>query len=226
MTPVVVTKSLTAASANCISLSQSVAAGANAILNGGSIVVVGNGAFGANVTQAVLDTQRRVTIVSAGNDSANSARIYGLRGNGQPINEILALTNAGAAVSVLDYKNVSRVVFTSSTASTVTVGTSTVGSTDWVLTNYDIKTFNVQLTSQVVGNVTYSFEGTGDRWFFDPPTGTFATTPQPAVQPILANSTVAASTNITTPIVAWRQTVTAGTGTVTAQGVQAGISDR
>ena len=225
MIPVALTKVLTAAVANCIAQAQSVAAGANAVLNGGSVVTLGNGVFGANTTQAVLDTQRRIAIVSAGNDSANTARIYGLRQNGQPINEILALTNGGTAASALDYANVLRLNFPTGTAGNVTVGTNTTGSTDWVLPNYNIGAYHVGIVTQVTGTVTYNIEATNTPKYFDPPTGINQTTPQPAVQSIVNASTIAQTATLSTPVTGFRYTITAGTGTVAAQAQQSGIAD-
>ena len=209
----VISKSLIAASANCIALSQSVAAGANAIINGASAT---SGAF-------TLDTQRRIAIVSAGNDSANTAHIYGNRGTGQPINEILTLTNAGTAVSVLDYFSGGTVTFPTGTASTVTIGTNGTGSTDWIVPNYDLTPFNINVTDQITGSVTWNYETTNDRNFWDPPVGRGATTPQPNVTEVVQASTAAVGINLTQPVTGSRFTITSGTGTLAAQIQQAGI---
>jgi hypothetical protein len=225
MLPQALTKVLTAASANCIAQAQSIASGASAVLNGGSVVTIGNGAFGANTTQAVLDTQRRIAIVSGGNDSAITAHIYGNRQGGQPINEILALTNAGTAVSVLDYLAVTKITTSAATATTVTVGTNTTGSTDWVLPNYDMGAFNLGVATQVTGSVTYNLETTTTPKYFDPPTGINQTTPQPVVQTVINAGSLAQTATLSVPVTGFRFTVTAGTGTLAAQAVQSGITD-
>ena len=219
------TKTLTAPSTNCIAQSQSVAAGTNAVLNGGSVVTVGNGVFGANVTQAVLDAQRRIVVVSAGNDGTNTVRLYGNLNGGQPINEVLALTNGGTAVSQLDYKAVTRASFPTGTAGNVTIGTNGTGSTQWVVPNYDISPFNAQIQVQLSGSVTYNLETTLDRQFWDPPTGTGAVSPQPNVNLIASGSTIAQSFALTQPVTGLRFTITSGTGTLTAQVQQAGLSN-
>jgi hypothetical protein len=213
MKPLSFSKSLTAASANCICQSQSVAAGANAVINGGSATA---GAF-------TLDTERRIAIVSAGNDSANTAHIYGNRSGGQPINEILALTNAGTAVSVLDYMSGGTITFTSATASTVTVGTNATGSSRWHVPNYNLTPFSLDVQTELTGSVTWNFETTNDPNFWDPPRGTGYTTPQPNVNEVLQASTIAQGVTLAAPVSGWRVTITANTGTLSVQGVQAGI---
>jgi hypothetical protein len=227
MLPVAITKSLIAGSANCIGLSQSVAAGAGALLNGGSVVagIPGSGPFGAIPTQAVLDTQRRVVIVSGGNDSANTAHIYGKRGGGQPINEILALTNGGTAVSVLDYEIVTGVTPAAATASTITIGTNGTGSTDWIVPNSYLTPFSEAIATEVSGTVAYNIETTNTPWFATPTVGAGPSTPTP--QPIVneIGTAIAAGTlmALSSPFTGLRFTITSGAGTLSAQAQQAGI---
>jgi hypothetical protein len=213
MLPKVFSKSLTAGSANCIALSQTVAAGANAILNGGSAAA---GAF-------TLDTSRRIAIVSSADDSAKTARISGASSGGQPVSELLALTNAGTAVSVLNYAAGGTVKFPSGTAGNVTIGTDSTGSTDWTVPNYDITPFSLDVTVQISGALTWNFETTNDLNFWDPPKGLGATTPEPNVTTVTNGSTIAAQITLDAPVTGYRFTITSGTATLTAQAVQAGI---
>lgn len=224
MRPVSITKSLITPSVSCIAQGQSVAAGGDVILNGTSVVagVAGSGPFGATVTQAVLDTQRRVAIVSSGNDSANSAHIYGLRGTGQPINEVLDLTNGGTAVSALDYQNVSTISLASATAGTITVGTNGTGSTDWLMPNFHLTPFNMAVADQVTGTLTWTMESTQDT-YWSQPTGIGYTTPVPNVGTIEAPGSVAVGITLTEPVTGYRFTISAGTGTLAAQATQAGV---
>lgn len=215
MLPKAFTKSLTAGSANCIALAQTVAAGANAIINGGSAAA---GAF-------TLDTQRRITIVSSGDDSAKTALISGNRGTGQPINEVLALTNAGTAVSVLDYFSGGTVKFPTGTAGNVTIGTNSTGSTDWSVPNYNITPFSLDITMQLAGSVTWAFETTNDANFWDPPKAASVATPEPNVNIVVAATTVAEGITLSTPVTGYRFTISSGAGTLTAQAVQAGITN-
>jgi hypothetical protein len=226
MIPVSLSKSLTAPSANCIAQGQSVAAGANAIINGTSSVSLPLGPFGAMVTVGTFDTQRRVAIVSSADDSANTAHLYGLRQGGQPINEILALKNAGTAVSVLDYQTLTTIEFASATAGTITVGNNVTGSTDWIVPNYDLTPFSLTGVIEVTGTVTYAVESTNTPKFFDPPKNDgYATTPQPSVGTIVAPGSIGASFTLAAPVTGFRYTISVGTGTVAAQSTQAGITN-
>jgi hypothetical protein len=213
MLPKIISKSLTAGSANCIALSQSVAAGGNAIINGGSAA---DGVF-------TLDTQRRIAIVSAGNDSANTALIYANRQSGQPITEVLDLTNVGTAVSKLDYFSGGTVTFPQGTAGAITIGTDAQGSTDWAVPNYNITPFELNVAHQISGSVTVNFETTNDPNFWATPLGRNAPTPQPNVTEIVQGVTAGQVVSLTQPVTGWRETITAGQGTITAQAVQAGI---
>lgn len=215
MLPRVISKTLTAPSANCIAQGQSVAAGAKAILNGTSAVA---GAF-------TLDTQRRIAIVSSGNDSANTAHIYGNRGTGQPINEVLNLTNAGTAVSNLDYLTGGTVTFSGATAGTITVGTNGTGSTNWTVPNYDMTPFSINSPIQATGTVAGNFETTNDRSYWDPPRSAGQTTPQPNVNGFVTGITAAAVVSLVQPVTGYRLTITNGTGTLSAQVTQAGITN-
>ena len=220
MQPKVVSKTLTAASANCIALSQSVAAGAKAIINGASATA---GAF-------TLDTQRRVVIVSAANDAANTAHIYGQRGTGQAINEILALTNAGTAVSTLDYFSGGTVTFPTGTAGAITIGTNTTGSTDWAMPNFHLTPFSLAVAIEnTTTATTYSVEFTQDPYWYATQSAS-QTTPGFNVGTIIGGATLAAAAGtiantatVTSPVTGYRLTINAGTTTVTMQATQAGI---
>lgn len=215
MLPKVLSKSLIAASANCIALSQAVAAGANAIINGASAVA---GAF-------TLDTQRRIAIVSSGNDAAKTVLISGTIGSGQPVKEVLALTNAGTAVSTLDYFSGGTVTFPAGTAGNVTIGTNGTGSTDWCVPNYNISPFSLDITMQLSGAVTWAFETTNDLNFWDPPKAASVATPEPNVNVVVAATTVAQGITLSAPVTGYRFTISSGAGTLTAQALQAGISN-
>lgn len=222
MLPINTSKHLTAASANCICTSQSLAATGNLVLNGGSVTTKPLGPFGADITLAVLDTARRIAIVSGGDDHLLTAHIYGMRQGGQPINEVLALTNAGTATSVLDYLNVSTIAVSGSVATTAVVGSSATGSTDWAMPNYDLTPFNMIINTQLSGSVTYNIETTtGD--YLAPAKSSYDTTPQPIVNTVSSGATAAASATLSTPVTGVRYTVTAGTGTLSAQALQSGI---
>jgi hypothetical protein len=215
MLPKTFSKSLTAGSVNCIALAQTVAAGANAIINGGSAAA---GAF-------TLDTSRRIAIVSSADDSAKTARISGAGSGGQPVREVLALTNAGTAVSALDYFSGGTVTFPTGTAGNVTIGTDSIGSTEWTVPNYNITPFNLDITMQLSGAVAWAFETTNDLNFWDPPKAPSIAQPEPNVNVVVAATTVAEGITLTSPVTGYRFTISSGQGTLTAQALQAGITN-
>ena len=224
MRAVSVTKHLTSASANCVCLSQTKGAAGNLVLNGGSVTTKPLGVFGADITLAALDTQRRIAIVSDGDDSAITAHIYGFRQNGQPINEVLALTNTGTATSNLDYLNVSTIAVSGAVANHVTIGSSAKGSTDWFMANFHLTPFEIDILDEVMGAVTWNLETTNDT-YWTTPSGPGDTTPQPNVNAVLNGSTIAQQATLDAPVSGYRFTITAGTGTLAAQAIQAGISN-
>lgn len=214
MHPVRITKTLTAGSANCIAQSQTLAAAGNLVLNGGSVV--------AGV--AVLDTQRRVAIVSGGDDHLRTATIYGKNEGGSPIWENLALTNAGTAVSSFDFLNVSTVAVDGAIATTVTVGTNGTGSTPWIMPSFHLTPFNIDINEQVSGSVTSNIETTQDN-YWTAPRSTQTAPNVPRVYAVRTGLTAVAQATLDTAVTGYRYTITAGTGTLTAQGTQAGIAN-
>lgn len=214
MRTVSLTKSLTSASVNAIAAAQTVAAAGNVVLNGGSVA--------AGV--ATLDTQRRVQIISDGNDSGKTATIYGARQGGQAILEVLSLTNAGTAVSNLDYLTVGTVSVSAAIANHITIGTNGTGSTDWIMPNFHLTPFNVGIANQVTGTVTWGIDTTQDT-YWDPPKAAGVATSQPNVNAILTGETIAQDVTLESAVTGYRYTITAGQGTLAAQSTQSGIAN-
>jgi hypothetical protein len=211
MRTVSITKALTAASTNCIALQQTVAGAGNVVLNGGSVT---GGAF-------TLDTQRRIAIASDGNDSAITATIYGNRASGQLVVEVLALTNAGTAVSVFDYLTGGTIALSGAAANHITIGTNGTGSTDWIMPNYHLTPFNVNIVNQVTGSVTWNLETTQDNTWYVPA----VPANKPNVTAVVSGSSIAQETTLSAAVTGYRYTITAGTGTLAAQSTQSGISN-
>lgn len=222
MRPVALTKHLTSGSINCIATAQAVAAAGNVILNGGSVSSQPAGAFGASISIAVLDTQRRIAIASDGDDSLLTAHIYGNRQNGQPISEVLTLANTGTVVSVLDYLNVATVAVSGAVANHITIGTNGTGSTDWIMPNYHLTPFNIGVDIEQTSTVTWNFETTNDR-YVGPNDPTLGTTPKPNATAVISGGTASQTSTLTSAVTGYRFTVTTGTGTIAAQAVQAGV---
>jgi hypothetical protein len=207
------TKVMTAPLATAVANAQSLAAAGNLTLNGGSV------AGGV----ATFATQRRLAFVSAGNDVARHATLTGTNDDGAVISEIVALASIGTVNSVLDYRTVTRVTVDGAIATTINIGTTATGSTRWVRCNTYLTPFAVNLTTQLSGSVTYQGETTADDFWTATNNPAMNTTPVVNVATAIASGTTAAATPLTSPVTGVRLTVTAGTGTLTAQVIQAGL---
>lgn len=219
----VVTKSLTASSANNISLSQSLAGAGALLINGAA----------ASGGVATLDTQRRVTLASAGNDAGITWTVIGTNDNGSQIKDVFAgVNNPGIAQSNLDFKTVISITASGATASTVTAGTSTVGSTPWQLFSDTINTPNLSVNYQLVsGTQNASVEYTYDAFLVDPTLalsaialGPASPNPQVILHPVLQAMTASKDGIINWTITGWRLTVNSGTGVGQMTSKQAGLA--
>lgn len=226
MRTVAISKSMIAASANCVALAQVVTAGSNVIINGGSAVVGPFGPFASTTTVAVLDTQRQIQIVSAGNDLGKTVTIqgYGDGGNGVDISESLALTNGGTATSFFSYLGVAEIT-PSATTSSLTVGTNTTGATPWFITNFHLTPFLLNSQVELTGSVTWSLNVTNDVGWWVPPASNAGNNLQPHINPVIAGSTIAQNSTITSAVTGYQYVITAGTGTLSAQTIQSGLTN-
>lgn len=216
-----ITKALVAASATNIALSQSPLAAGFLTLNGSTV----SGGV------ATLDTQRRVILTSGGDDHLRTATIIGGDDTGNAIKDQFALTNGGVAASSLDFKTINSIYVDGATASTITAGTNTVGSSPWKLFADTVDAPNLSLGLQLVS-------GTGNagiQYTYDPilapagvqtPIANAAPLPVPLAlnHPTLANATGSSDGTINWAIHAWRLIINSGTGTWKATGRQQGLS--
>lgn len=144
------TLSLAAAVANGIALSQSGTTATPLTLNG-SLVTGGVAKF---------DVARRVIVTSAGNDSGITFTIVGTDRYGRQQTEVLTGGN-GAAVAQTqhDFLTVSSITPSGGTASTVTAGTSVVGSTAPIVMDAYANPQGISVAAIVVsGTPTYTVE--------------------------------------------------------------------
>jgi hypothetical protein len=149
MQPITVTAGpLATASANAICLSQTPAAGALTL--NGALVVSG---------VAVMDNPRRVLITTAGNESAKTFTIVGTNYANAPISEVITGPNATTAQSVLDYKLVTSITISAAAVGALTVGTSTVGGSKWVVFDAFAPSM-ISLQCNVTGTVNYTVQAT------------------------------------------------------------------
>lgn len=233
---VTLTKALAASSANCICLSQAGTAGVSLTINGANAVAGQAGMFATPPASAVLDTQRRVLITSAGNDSAITFTVYGYNDAGAPINSTVTGSNGSTVATPIDFASVYKVVPSGNTASTVTVGTNTTGSTPWVLANRHVTPTMIGLALEFPsGSVTASAEYTDDPVTAPIPSPIAGGAPAAAYAPNSPNPNVNIVTGLSAAsayadavvqdtVYAWRLTVTSGTGTAQLSGQQAGIA--
>jgi hypothetical protein len=170
----------------------------------------------------VLDAPRRV-LITYGNEASNrTVTIYGTNRYGAFINETVTVVSGagGSAYTQQDFKSVTQVSVFSAWTTSMSVGTNGVGSSQWFIVQWQVTPFNLGLTYTVTGTQTAQIEITTD----DPnnlPAGVIAPVPTTATGLGTLNTTTYGS--ITTPITAWRVTVTAGTGTGRVSSIQAGL---
>lgn len=219
MHPQVITKTLGAASANAIALNQALAGAGNFNLNG---ALVAGGV-------ATLDTQRRVLISSAGNDSGITFTVFGAGQNGQAISEKVVGSNGGAVATLQDFLTVTRVSASGATAGNVQIGTNTIGSTPWIPISWFLMPAEFGFTGVVLsGAPNYTVEYTQEPVFpplapYQPGFDQTPPVPTPFAVPSMQNKVANASGNLAQmTIVAWRGTLNAA-GSVRFTGIQSGL---
>lgn len=214
--PVAITKTLTAANAAIVAASQSpLAAGALSLVGGGTVV---------------LDSQRRIIVTSAADDSAKTFTFLGTNSNGSFIKDSFAGAAIGVAQSNIDFKTVTAGYVSAATAGAITVGTNTVGSCHWVRADPHLTPFEISLMAQLVtGTGTISLDYTYDEFLPEPQNlsgGIYAVnTPNPLARVLLDD--VAATQDaqpLTSPCLGWRFTIKTGTGTWKVTGTQQGLA--
>jgi hypothetical protein len=205
--PFQATLALAAASATNIAASQS--PGAGAIVLNGSAVTAG---------VATLDAARRVIITSGGNDSGITFTVTGTNRSGNPQSETITGGNIAAASTTQDFKTVSAITHTGSVATTVTVGTSGVASSQWFAVNYHTTPVNLGIGVVVTGTINFTVEYTYDNL-------NGATPPAIWSLAALASKTAATDSNILFPVTGVRLTQNSFTNpaTATISIVQAGL---
>ena len=215
--PNVFTQVLAAAVANNVSASQSPAAGA--------ILINGSAATGGVAT---LDTQRRVIITSGGNDTGITFTVNGTNGAGFAISDTFAGASGAAAQSNLDFKTVTSVTHTGSVAGTITIGTNTVGSSLWNITNWNADPENIGFVVELrSGTATFSVQYTFDDPNILPGSGGLNAAglafPLALNHPVVTNSTATIDSTFSTPVLAYRLLTNSGTGTLVFRGFQVGL---
>lgn len=210
---IVLTKSLSAASANCICQSQTPSGAGNLTLNGSAV----SGGV------ATLDTQRRVLFTFAGNETGHTFKVTGTREGGIVISESVGGTIAGTVATNLDFLTVTEITISAAAAGAIQVGTNGVGSTSWKLPNVHMGPMNLQIGCETTGTVNYSIEYTFDDYYTPPPFGSPTVIPVVFEDGTVTNKTANEIATMNDAVLGWRLTINSGTGSVTAIGIQAGI---
>jgi hypothetical protein len=211
MFPSSISKTIAAASANNISLSQSLAGAGNLIINGSA----------ASGGVATLDTQRRVIVTSAGNDSGISWTVTGTDDAGSSISDTFAGANTAAAQSNLDFKTVTKISGSGATAGNVTAGTNGVGSTPWKMFSPQKTPVNVSVAVIVIGTINYTVQYTYDA-YWNLPSG--VALPGIFTLGTLNGLAVNGEGSLPWPVSGARLLVNSGTGTARMTVLEAGVA--
>jgi hypothetical protein len=211
MRPITVTVGpLTAASSNNIALSQTPATKGNITLNG-SLVSGG---------VAIIANPQRITLTTT--DSTHTAVISGTDAAGSPISETITFTGS-AITSILSYKTVTSIAVNAGLTAAITVGTSGLGYSNFARLD---EWANAQTSIQCVasGTVTYTVQLSND----DPnsttnPVAVTAMTWSSSPDSLAVGATGSIFTVLAQSPLWVRINLTAGTGSVTATVVQAGV---
>lgn len=213
MLPNIFTRALAAANSTSIATSQSPGSGLISLVT---------------TTGVTLDAQRRVLLTSGGNDSAISFTVIGTNQSGAPITDTFPGANGTTAQSNLDFLTVTGITHTGSVASTLTAGTSGVGSSQWQLMNLHSTPMDLSIAVELrTGSANYTIEYTFDDPNILPGTGGLNQAglgyPLPFADINLSGATATGQTSYQVPIFAWRLTTNSGTGTLVARGIQYGL---
>lgn len=221
-------KTLSAASANNIVLSQTPLAAGDLTLNGSTV----SGGV------ATLDTGRQVLFTFAANETGHSFVVYGQNRSGGGMQETIAGTAAGTVATTQSFYKVTRISISAAATGAMTVGTNGIGSTEWKIVNWDDTVSNLGIAVTVSGTVNYTVEYT-----YEDPSGTYpnpsaATSgysispgwpiiPFPTAWPLtgLTALAVAAEGALLTPVAAIRLTINSGTGAAQMQIIQSGFAE-
>lgn len=202
------TLSLAAASANNIATTQTLVAAGNLTLNGSTVT--------SGV--ATLDKARRVLITSTNDDHLVNWTVTGTGDNGAVFSETLAGSNGSTSQTVHDFKTITRISADAALAGNVTVGTSSVGSTQpWVVDAW-ANPAEFGYVISVSGTVTYTIQSAVDdlspQWDINNNSPTWVTAIDGSAGTALSGSLA------DKPCTMLRLTVNSGTGTVTAKFLQ------
>lgn len=186
----VLSLALAAASVNNICLSQSTGAPANLLINGAA----------ASGGVATLDVARQVLFTFAANETGHNFTITGTNINGTVQTEVVAGT-ATTAVTLYDYKTITRIAVSAATTGNLTVGTNGVASTVPMIIDRFIAAPDISASVVISGTINFSVQVSYDD--LAPDWDIVATPPtwfDPPNTPNLTSKTANAADDISMPI--------------------------
>ena len=201
-----VIKVLAGNSANNIAASQTPGAAGNLTLTASPVV---------------LDTSRQVLFTPAGDEASNGTvwTVYGTNGSNNAIQEaVTGVANPATVATHQNFKTVTRIAVNKAQAGAVTVGTNTVGATDWQSVDMMREPINIGFSVIVAGTINYTVQTTNQD-VNALGVGQYPTTSDLAQFTALSYST---SGGITAPVAYFRLQINSGTGTATLVYEQAG----
>lgn len=214
----VFTKQLAAASSNSIALSQS--PGTAALTLNGAAVASGVATIDA-ATASNSAIGRRVIITSGGNDSGITWTVVGTNSTGNPITDTFAGSNGGVAQSNMDFVTVRSITPSAAVATTAIAGTNTVGSSPWVVHNWNgYAPMNIGIGVELVsGAVNFTIQHA-----YDDPNNLEAGSlyPFPFNDPVISQQSDSIDGAFVTPIIASRVLINSGAGVIRVRFLQAG----
>ena len=202
------TKALVAAADNCICASQTPMAAGNLTINGSD----------ATAGVATLDTQRRVLLTFAADETGHTFVVYGTKQGGASIQETVAGAGIGTYATNQDFLTVTQVSISHSATGAIKVGTNGVGSTDWQSIDIMRQPVNVGFSIIVTGTVNYTMQTTNQN------VNALAVGAYPNSYDLAQFTalTYSSSGGITTPAAFFRLTINSGTGSCELDYEQAG----
>lgn len=180
-----------------------------------SAAAAGNVSAGISGT-TTLDVPRRILITSSGNDSGRTFTVTGTDWNGSAVSESITGPNTTTTYTLTDFKTVTSVTISGSSASTVKVGTNGIASSrPIVLDTYALAPTSLQ--ADVTGTVNYSISQTLDNVALGYTSATWIDHPDTNV----VSATADKQANYAYIPAATRITLNSGTGSVKYTVIQA-----
>jgi hypothetical protein len=127
--PYVVTETITGPNASTVSSLNQYDQIISITASAGTTGAITVGHYGT----VTLDTARQILFTPAGNDASITYTITGTDYDNVPISEVVTgVANPSTATTALSYKTITSIALSGAAASTMTVGTNTVASSQWV----------------------------------------------------------------------------------------------